>query len=98
MTPVSESPASYLYRADVLEHLARHGVAPKVTTAPRFLRDFLNELYRYELRRLRDRVLRHEIPYSALSAHVIVLRGCYPLLSLPLEQWIAAVPATTPGD
>lgn len=80
-------PSHYTYRPDVLTSLALHGVIPKSTTSPRFLRGFLNELYRYELRRLRDRVLRGEFPHTELSAHVIVLRQRYPLMSVPVEYW-----------
>lgn len=77
----------YAYRPEVLTALAVHGVIPKPTTSPHFLRGFLNELYRYELRGLRDRVLRGEFPHTELSAHVIVLRRRYPLMSIPVEDW-----------
>ena len=33
--------------------------------------EFLNDLYRYELRRLRDRLLRREIPKPDYYAHVV---------------------------
>jgi hypothetical protein len=46
------------YRADVLEHLWRHGVHPSSRTQPHLVREFVRDLYRYEIRQLRGRMLR----------------------------------------
>jgi hypothetical protein len=78
----------YRYKADVLEQLARHGVKPRPTTSPELLRDFVNDLYRFELRRLRDRLIRREIAKPDYYAHVVEVRNRYRLLSLKLWQWM----------
>jgi hypothetical protein len=77
----------YRYRPDVLAQLAAHGVKPTPSTSPEFIRDFLNDLYRYELRRLRDRLVRREIAKPDYYAHVVEVRRHYPLLSLKLWEW-----------
>ena len=50
----------YHYRSEVLEALNRHGLSPRPDTSPQFLRDAINDLYRYQIRRLRQRLLRGE--------------------------------------
>ena len=52
---------AYRYRPEVLQALARHGVAPLDGTPPSRVRDHLNDLYRYEIRALRARLLRGEV-------------------------------------
>jgi hypothetical protein len=79
---------TYLYKAHVLDALARHGLVPKPTTSPERLREFLNDLYRYELRRLRDCLVRNEFPRSDYSGRVIELRRRYQLMSVPVQFWI----------
>jgi hypothetical protein len=76
------------YKTEVLEQLARHGVRPRPTTSPELLRDFVNDLYRFELRRLRDRLLRREIAKPDYYAHVVEVRNRYRLLSLKPWQWV----------
>ncbi|MET0212042.1 MAG: hypothetical protein ABW292_03515 [Vicinamibacterales bacterium] len=78
----------YRYRPDVLAQLGTHGVTPTPSTSPEFVRDFLNDLYRYELRRLRDRLVRREIAKPDYYAHVVDVRRRYPLLSMKLWEWI----------
>ena len=80
---------TYRYRADVLEHLWRHGVQPRPTTPPELVRGYVNDLYRYEIRKLRDRARRREFPLDALAGHVIELRRRYPLISLKPKEWLA---------
>ncbi len=79
---------SFRYRPEVLEALARHGLAPAPDTAPLTLRDAINDLYRYEIRRLRARLLRGEFPRSEYITHVLGLRRKYLLLSMPMGEWI----------
>ena len=79
---------SHRYRPDVLRQLAAHGIAPVAETPPQLVHDFVNDLYRYELRRLRDRLLQKQIAKPDYSAHVVQVRGRYPLLSLKLWQWV----------
>jgi len=56
-------------------------------TPPRLVRAFLNDLYRYELRQLRERLLHGEIAKPDYAGAVIRLRARYPLLSLPISLW-----------
>ena len=65
----------FRYRQDVLNHLAGHGIVPKPTTSPQVARGLLNEIYRYELRRLRDRLLLQEFPTSAYLEKVVEIRN-----------------------
>ena len=53
----------------------------------RLVKAFVNDLYRFEIRRLRDRLLRGEIPRPSYAAHVVELRKRYPLLSLDVRFW-----------
>jgi len=75
------------YRAEVLDELARHGLIPRATTTPARLREQINDLYRLEIRTLRDRCRAGVIPVGALAAHVVELRKRYLLLSLPIDRW-----------
>ena len=75
------------YHPDILEALASHGLVPAAETTPAQLRDALNDLYRYEIRGLRDRCRAGEFPVAALSTHVVALRRRYLLLSIPLARW-----------
>jgi len=79
---------TYRYRAHILEALSEHGLVPGPTTAPQFLRDAVNDLYRYEIRRLRDALLDRRIPKPEYASHVVALRKRYLLLSVPLDRWI----------
>ena len=76
------------YRKDVLEQLATHGVKPTPATSPAVVHEFLNDLYRYELRRLRDRLVRRDILKSDYYGLVVEVRHRYPLLSLKPPQWM----------
>ena len=58
-------------------------------TAPERLHDFVNDLYRYELRRLRDALLAGAFPKAEYYGRVVALRRRYPLLSLKPRQWLA---------
>lgn len=79
---------AYRYRADVLEQLERHGVRPTNSTPPELVHEFVSDLYRYELRRLRDRLVRHEIPKVGYFDRVVALRRQYPLVSLKPREWL----------
>jgi len=77
----------YRYRSRVLEQLARHGIRPTVETPPMRVRDYLSQLYRYELRQLRGQVLRREVARREYASLVVSVRQRYPLLSVPVELW-----------
>ena len=78
----------YRYRPDVLAHLWRHGVQPLDRTPPELVRGFVNDLYRYELRKLRDRYLVGEFPKATYHQQVILIRDRYPVLALKARQWV----------
>ena len=68
--------------------MATHGVKPTRATSPDFVRGFVNDLYRYELRRLRDRLLRRDIIKLDYHDHVLSVRRRYPVLELKTWQWM----------
>jgi hypothetical protein len=72
----------------VLDELATFGIVPKDETPPERAREMLNDIYRHELRRLRERLGRKEIEKAAYSDHVIALRKKYFLLSIPVKHWV----------
>ena len=76
-------------KPEVLEELARHGLAPKPDTSPALLREQINDLYRLEIRGLRDRCRAGEFTTRELPARVVELRKRYMLLSIPIEHWFA---------
>ena len=77
---------TYRFRTDVLEELKKHGVHPTPSTRPELVHEFVSDLYRYELRRLRDRLVRGEIPKAGYYERVVALRRQYPLVSLKPHQ------------
>lgn len=87
----------YRFRADVLEALWKHGVHPKPSTRPELVHEFVSDLYRFELRRLRDRLVRGEIPKVGYYDRVVELRRQYLLVSLKPHQWLEA-PRSSRGD
>ena len=80
--------SDYRYRADVLEELARHGVAPLRDTPPDLVRDCVRDLYKYEIRRLRDQMLSGGFPRREYAARVDALRRRYPVLALQASQFL----------
>jgi hypothetical protein len=81
-------PGPFRYRADVLARLWAHGVQPTPHTSPHLVRDYVRDLYKYEIRRLRERYLRREFPKSEYWGRVDALRREYPVLALPARDWI----------
>ena len=79
---------SHRYRRDVLDQLAAHGIAPAADTPPQLVHDFVNDLYLYELRRLRDRLLRKEFPKPGYHARVVEVRNRYRLLASKPAHWL----------
>jgi len=78
---------TFSYRPEVLEALAEHGLRPKPETPPGRLREQINDLYRTEIRTLRQRCVSGEFPTRDLAGHVRELRKRYVLLSLPVAAW-----------
>jgi hypothetical protein len=79
---------TYRYRADVLRALWRHGVHPRSDTAPELVRAFVRDLYKYEIRTLRGRMLRQEFPRLEYAGRVEALRDRYAVLSLLPQQFL----------
>ena len=82
--------AIYHYRPAVYEALSAHGVRPKLTTPPELVHEFVSDLYRFELRKLRHRQVNGEIPKNEYSSYVIELRKQYLLISVPIHHWTTA--------
>jgi hypothetical protein len=77
----------YRYKEGILAQLAAHGVHPTPETPPEKVHEFVNDLYRYELRRLRDRLRRGEIAKLDYYDLVVQIRRRYPALALKPWQW-----------
>jgi hypothetical protein len=77
----------YVYEPPVLDALSEHGLHPQPATPPDVVRGALSDLYRYEIRRLKQRLLRGEFSKDGYSPRVIELRRKYWLLSVPIAKW-----------
>jgi hypothetical protein len=86
----------YSYFPRVLEELARHGLVPRPDTSPERLRDAVRDLYKYEIRQLREALLAGRFAKVDYAGRVVALRRRYPLLSLPLDLWTSL--GTSPRD
>ena len=78
----------YAYRPDVIDHLLRHGVRPTSRTRPDLVRGFVRDLYKYEIRCLRERYLRREFPKLEYAERVDALRRRYPVLALHAREFV----------
>ena len=77
----------YAYRRDVLDALEEHGVRPTPATRPELVHEFVSDLYRHELRRLRDRLRRGEFPKREYFDRVVQLRRRYAIISIRPNDW-----------
>ena len=80
---------AFRYRDDVLAELWKYGVRPTEHTPPELARGFINELYKFELRKLRDRYIRREFAKAEYQERVIEIREKYPVLALVPRLWLA---------
>ncbi len=71
----------------MLEALAGLGLAPRDDTPAELLREQLNGLYRFELRRLRDNHRAGRITKADYIPHVLELRKKYWMLSVRVDKW-----------
>jgi len=78
----------WTYPPELLDALGRFGLAPTPDTLPGLVRDQLNDLYRWEIRRLRERLLAGDIAKPDYVGHVIALRKKYWPLSATPAQWV----------
>jgi hypothetical protein len=83
--------AVYKYRDEVLAELRKYGVFPTEHTPPQLARGFINELYKFELRKLRDRYVRGDFQKREYHTLVIEIRDRYPVLALVPRQWVESV-------
>lgn len=82
----------FQYRSEIAQQLLAHGVRPVARTRPALVFRFLNDLYRYELRRLKAARARRAFPPADYAGYVVGLRQKYPLVSVPVQHW--TVPGT----
>lgn len=75
-------PGPFRYYPLVLEQLRRHGIQPTPRTSPDLVREFVRDLYKFEIRKLRGRMLRNEFPRAEYARRVEQLRDRYAILSL----------------
>jgi hypothetical protein len=87
----------YRYERRILDALAGHGLVPQPHTRPGMLRDAVRDLYKYEIRRLRDTLIAGRIHKRDYAGHVVALRKRYLVLSVPLELWLEP-PDISPGE
>ena len=78
----------FCYRPDVFDHLLRHGVRPTDRTPPRLVRNYVRDLYKYEIRCLRERYLRRDFPKVEYASRVDALRRRYPVLALLPREFV----------
>ena len=71
----------------MLDALAGLGLAPRDDTTPELLREHLNDLYRFELRRLRDSLRAGRVAKADYIGHVLDLRKKYWMLSVRVDKW-----------
>ncbi|MBI3653278.1 MAG: hypothetical protein HY231_19795 [Acidobacteria bacterium] len=85
---------SYQYRQSVVQELMQHGIKPDDHTPPELAHDFVNDLYRYEIRALRQQLLDGAFPKTEYAPRVLALRQRYPILGLHLRFWTEASAAS----
>jgi hypothetical protein len=78
----------FRYREDVLAELFKYGIMPRPHTPPGLVRAFVNDLYRHQLRRLRESLLNKEFPKHEYLDRVVAIRDQYPVLALRPRQWL----------
>lgn len=77
----------FRYKAEILAQLATHGVIPKPTTPPTTARAAVNEMYRYELRLLRNRYVLGEFSKKEYYDKVVEIRNRYPVMGVLTRHW-----------
>ena len=68
------SPERWTYPAELGDALLALGIRPLASTPPAIVRDALNDLYRFELRRMRDRLRAGLIEKPDYLDRVVALR------------------------
>ena len=91
------SERAWTYPPELLNALLNFGLAPLPRTPPLLVRDQLNELYRYEIRRLRDQLRDGLVAKPDYVGLVITLRKKYWPLSLQPKDWETICQGTRNG-
>lgn len=79
----------FRYRPDVLDQLLRHGVRPTDRTRPELVHEFVSDLYRHELRALRDRLVGKEFPRREYFGRVVDVRSRYRVIAMRPRDWLS---------
>jgi hypothetical protein len=85
----------WVYPAELANAVRGLGLAPRTDTPPALVRDALNDLYRFELRRIRARLIRGDVERHDYLELVVSLRKKYWMLTLPLAGWERICGAST---
>ena len=80
-------PLIWVYPPELLDALRGLGFDPRPETPPVFVRSAVNDLYRHELRRLRDRHKAGVVDREPFLNAVVTLRKKYWVLTLPTSAW-----------
>ena len=75
------------YPPELLDVLLAFGLKPSSHTPPPLVRGALNDLYRFEIRRLRQRMVDGKVEKARYADEVVALRKKYWPLSLQPEHW-----------
>ena len=75
------------YPPELLDVFVTFGLRPAPSTPPSVVRAALNDLYRFEIRRLRQRMVNGLVEKGRYVDNVIALRKQYWPLSLQPEHW-----------
>jgi hypothetical protein len=81
------TPDTWTYPDELAQALLAFGLKPSASTPPLLVRAALNDLYRFEIRRLRQRLVDGHVERAHYVDEVIVLRKKYWPLSLQPEHW-----------
>ena len=87
---------TYTYHREILDELFRHGLLPLPDTPPERLRDAVRDLYKYEIKRLRSRLLAGDVERRSYANEVVALRKRYWVLSVPTALWTSRPDQTDP--
>ena len=85
---MDEGRGPFHYRPEVLEQLLRHGVRPTEQTRPELVHEFVSDLYRHELRTLRDRLVAKEFPKPEYFGRVVDVRNRYRVIAMRPRDWV----------
>ncbi len=84
----------FAWDPDMIQALAVLGISPGPRSSPTLVKDYVSALYRYELRRLRDRYVAGEIAKAQFKTSIIELRPRYWMLSIPAARWAEPQPGS----